>query len=75
METMARSASKGDEQKLTDAMTDQGCDGTVKVFSQGVVVGKHADSVVIKKEKMWTCFPVLNRKTDRLNKIFQCNLC
>ena len=75
MDTMARSASEGDEQKPIDAMTDRDCDGIVKVFSQGAVVGKHADSVVIKKEKMWTCFPVMNRKTERLNKIFQCNLC
>lgn len=75
METMARSTFEGDEQKPADAMTDQDCDGIVKIFSQGAVVGKHTDSVIIKKEKMWTCFPVLNRKTDRLNKIFQCNLC
>ena len=70
MDTMARSTSEGDEQKPADDMTDQDCDGIVKIFSQGAVVGKHADSVIIKKEKMWTCFPVLNRKTDRLNKLF-----
>ena len=72
MDNMARSAFEGDEPKPDDGMSNQDSDGIVTVVRR-TIVGKHADSVEIKKEKMWTCFPVLNRKTDRLNKIFQCN--
>ena len=33
---------------------------------------KHADSVKIKKDKMYRSFLLLNPETDRLNKNFQC---
>ena len=36
---------------------------------------KHADSVKIKKDKLYRSFLLLNPETDRLNKNFQCTLC
>ena len=74
MDTMANSASKDEEKTNADVMTNQNCDDILKV-ARKAVVGKHPNSVVIKKEKMWTCFPVMNSNTGRLNKTFQCNLC
>ena len=71
---MEKSAFEDGEPKPTDSMTDLDYDSLKKV-ARKAVFGKHADSIEIKKEKMWSCFPVLNKKTERLNKIFQCNLC
>ena len=36
---------------------------------------KHADSVKIKKDKLYKSFLLLNPETDRLNKNFQCTQC